>query len=126
MTNWLKLERGDSYLQNIADVLGNPNSLTWSRNEAFHAWLDLDTSNWVAVFADAEEDSIRNGGGTVRTYLYLAAQKHPVTFKDRLRVGYDDTPWSDTYGTKNFTTALTEVTGQAATVLGLPLDSEEA
>jgi hypothetical protein len=126
VTNWLKLERGDSLVDDIADILGNPNSLNWLLGDTFHAWLDLDTSNWIVVFAAAEQDSLTDRGGVVETRLYLAAQNRQIHFKVRLRERYDDRQTSSMYGDSKFNSTLASVAAKAAVVFRLPFPEADA
>jgi hypothetical protein len=121
MTNWIKLHKDDNYIDIIKGELGTPNSLEWAGEDQFYAWLDIDTTNWIAVYADATQDVINEGGGTVRAYVHLAASETPLTFGRRFRTHFSDDRASLTFDGANFAMALEAVTAEVRRAFDLPI-----
>lgn len=122
MTNWIKLHKHDNWVGIIAGHLGTPNSFAWAGEDQFHAWLDIDTLNWIAVYAEAENEVIDEGQGIVRAYVYLAAASEtPLTFGRRFRASFVDNRAANTFNGVSFETALASVTADVVKAFNLPM-----
>ena len=119
MTNWIKLFKGDSYIEIIKGHLGGPNSFEWFGETTFHAWLDIDTSNWVAVYSEGEDDNMFHGERLVRTYVFIGGSETPLTFSRRLNLRYMNDSEAETYAKPVFAAALNAVAEEAVRTLHL-------
>lgn len=81
---WISLNSRDSYLAEIAKHIEDENSLAWSgTDETFHAWLDIGTANWVAVYVATGQSEAWDQGGYVKARAYIAPASHLLTFAHR-------------------------------------------
>ena len=115
MTNWIKLTKGDSYLDTILESVPEPSSTRWIGDRTFHAWVDIDTGNWCLVHADAKQQSINDGEGDIVTLLYVHATKTTSSFARRLAARYVDDRAARMFGHFDFAQALDTVASDAAT-----------
>lgn len=84
MATWISLNTRDSYLSEIAKHIEGENSLAWSGiDETFHAWLDIETANWVVVYVATGQSEAWDRGGYVKAKAYIAPADHVLTFGRR-------------------------------------------
>jgi len=89
MATWVKVEKGDSFLAEIVAVVGEDTSLSWPGvTEVADAWLDIESSNWVAVYIVGDMNEALSDGGHVRTTAYLASSAKLLSFDRRLRAPF--------------------------------------